>query len=835
MKRLFIPTVLAFTAVAGLAFLAYSAPKAKAVEATPLSVTTPSSPATVAPVSQSSSPDVAASGLAITNTNGVLSGTFTMTNTTGSIVTGVNYEILLLSEAPVIPVGKMIVDSPIVFERVLQSKGITLNPKEAKKETVSYKLPPVDKGDYRIRVSLLSANGRGYGWDTVNFTNNNVGTGAFPFLATKSVNVKSTDPVSGVEAGTWRANDGVNVEPGQEFSITLNENNTSKTGISGKLVLTTKKDLTTNPTTKTVDLGISTFEAKSDNDFNLPIVAEKTPGSYLNTIALYDENNEKISMEAQFRYVVKGPSASITNVTLDNYKDGVAEISFGVAGSTDRTSVIDGTVTASIIKDGTTCSTTSNPIKLDINESTSGKVKMATGPCAPAEKPTLNLKVQSKDGTVLDDYSITLPPLAKLATKINTTPVTPPANPGQSTALIVLAVLAILLLAVIGFYFYYKKNKAGTIGTIGTLLLMLAIVSLMGARQSSASGTDPVPTPTPALFKLDASWYGFGGTSTTSDAWNVVINRPIHDSTQAYGSVSYEAAVTWTVCANNEYHMNHEVYFKNTGGKKIIEDLPAERTYTQNVTGWVDVENMNLPAAEWTAVGNQNLGSGGAFYHEWYDSFSRTYVATIPMAGPYVSNDNTLVSRNIYKVGALTNRYQLYNIVRLITWVNFTPPTHPVTCTITPQTPPVTGTVVGSPISLTAIGGNPVLPDSEYRWADIDPILANRGTFTETLGGTTTYTPNSPGTKQIRVWRGTQVSVTPCSFTVTQPAPVPIALSCTTSPSSLVVGTTTPATLSAIGGTPAKKYRWFSDNLSDTFSSAVGATTTLLPKRQPGT
>jgi len=112
----------------------------------------------------------------------------------------------------------------------------------------------------------------------------------------------------------------------------------------------------------------------------------------------------------------------------------------------------------------------------------------------------------------------------------------------------------------------------------------------------------------------------------------------------------------------------------------------------------------------------------------------------------------------MYLVGALTARLQLYNIVRLITWVNFTPPTPPLSCIASPVS-----VVAGSSVALSATGGNPSYP---YSWSSSNTA----DIFGSKEGAKTSVTPMGGGAlRTFTVMTGNSLAAFCPLITITQP------------------------------------------------------------------
>jgi len=602
--------------------------------------------------------------------NNNIAGTFTVKNSDTLPIGNLRYEVQLLETGPQLKTGEIVLDNSIAFDTSVQPELFALESNESQTKSFSYQAPNVPKGSYRLRIQILTSNDRPLGWDTIDISVSK--DGVYPLLGIIGVNVHATDPVTNVTRDVWQAGQGVNVDPEQSFSVTIKAKNDSKESISGKLIMDVSKVLTSNGDKKDKkDVKELTIKGNSEETFDVPVQAMSAPGVYVGTIALYNDQGQRISAVAEFRYVVKGKSASVISAKIKNIKESSVEVEFAVVGSADRSTKFEGTVEASIIEEGNVCGKISTKVELSLMPS-AGTAFISTIDCQ-FKSSQLSVKVISDNGDVLDDYKLALTNLpvkgqkTLVSNNINSN-TGKSENPKAKTASIVIILAVIfVLIAIIVSVVLYKKKKTNSVTTIiGILLFAAVLVAFNGGVKNAKAGI---------RWNVNLHNDGLGWFSVT-------INKPQHQGTYAPGvAVPFESALYWYACGNSNTDLRFSVYTKNGANNFPSSSNPAT---------W--------PGSGWAAA----LSEYSRSYHcwrcneNWYSNYY-TYTGLLSLAAP----SSSIMSRAFYySYMPPDNWYVGYNLIDM-TYVNF--PVNP-TCNLT--TP--ASTYINTPVnySCTGCGGS---------------------------------------------------------------------------------------------------------------------------------
>jgi len=628
-------------------------------------------------------------------TNNVISGSFVARNSENATVSGLTYEVQFLGAGPKVKPGELVTDNAVPFDKQPSKDIFSLGPNESKTISYSYTAPTVPTGDYRIRVQLLTSNGRPSGWETADVKI--VNGGVYPIIGTVSLNVEAEDPVLRKSKKEWRAGEGPNVDPGTEFTISLRAKNDSPTSVSGKLIMKTKKALTiTNSTEKSIEIKDMTIKGKGDETFEVPVKAEATPGVYTGTIALYDPSGNRISVAAEFRYVVKGESASVISLKIKDFSKGLADIEFSVAGSADRLSTVKGSLEAHLLNNRTECGKVVKDIELKLAP-ISGTAAVPYGKCTQ-EKPQLGLKILSSKGEVLDYYIVDVPNLPAHAVEAVTQ-----SNPGSTNRtsgsvsrsnvwqLVLAVVVAVIGIVAAGIVIFRRKRKV----PFNVITLFIAAVTLYGLFGNGFGAKAGIHYVIKTHFINDP------------DSFSVLINKPQHGGTYAYGNVPYEAHVYWYQCGNSWSDWNHKIYAKNGGEFGSSIALP--------------------PASDWSSL----ISRQGAYHcwrcNEWW-WWNDSYVSgVLSLPGPYAGGKSTILSTSYYITYMPPDSWYREIQYEDFTYVNF--PVNP-TCTVSSNTASVNNPVTYTSSVATA------------QWSNGgSPATGSGATFTTSFG--------TPGSKTV--------------------------------------------------------------------------------------
>jgi uncharacterized repeat protein (TIGR01451 family) len=499
-------------------------------------------------------------------------GTFTISNTDSAYVGDLHYQILLLSPATAATPGQLTPDNATIYDHVTKNPGLTLAPHEQRQISFEYPIPPVPTGDYRMRVQLVTSNDRSMGWAT-NPVHITTTANAYGILNAKEVQTASHEYGSSAVRNDWGPLEGVNVDPGQNISLQADLTNAGGAKLVAQVQRAERKLLTSNapPTSTTGDT--ITVNGHDQQVISLKLQAPSTPGAYVSYVTLQDTDKQTVSSIAEFRYVVRGPSASIVKATLDAStiaSQDIATVNMVLVGSSDRETNLQGEVTASILANGQAIGSAKQNVTLNAG-TTEGTLHIpVTG--AISGEPSLHIEVVSDTGQVLDTYDLAftnmspeaLQEFQKIAVpRAVQAPLATTLQQHSITAIIGTIAAALLIALVLIIMQRHHVRSLPPMTMLVIALIGMGLVALSGTALASGIQhkfffyTETVP------------W-------VVNDSYvDLFINSPQHNSTVTAGSVPFEARLWWAACLN-EFHKGDILVFALPSAQHFSFDTAAE-------------------------------------------------------------------------------------------------------------------------------------------------------------------------------------------------------------------------------------------------------------------
>jgi len=339
-------------------------------------------------------------------------GSFSMRNSEDSSVGDIQYEIQILDPLPVVPEGQLVSDNSAIFDRIRSSDVFMLKANEFRVVPFSYQAPSGLSGSFRLRIQIVTANDRDLGWGDKDIKLN--GTQSFITLEATGVNVDSTDPITKERKNQWSSLEGINVNPKQKISLSADLNNVGQKQISGKIDIKVKRFLYKDAETiKTTGEKIS-LEGGASKQIIIPITTQVNPGAYIVLVSILDNEGKKVSGVGEYRYVVRGQTASVASVQIKDfpkYQDSLAQIDFVVAGSADRVTPVKGFLEFILSDKNGQLGQGEKTFEIKNVFPAKGSAKIAlTRPLCGT--PEVTIIVKNTANVVLDTYKITVPNFA---------------------------------------------------------------------------------------------------------------------------------------------------------------------------------------------------------------------------------------------------------------------------------------------------------------------------------------------------------------------------------------------------------------------------------------
>ncbi|MBI1834044.1 MAG: hypothetical protein HYR90_04450 [Candidatus Andersenbacteria bacterium] len=288
-----------------------------------------------------------------------VTGVFNAFNSEKSTVADLGYRVELMS----LPEGteEAIQESSVILYDVqVFPENITLAPQETKAVPVTYKLPGLPNGAYRMRLMMTSLRGRDLGWydATITVTGSAVadvielGPGPFDIPEYQDTVL---EPLSGP-----------NVSAGSSFEIQAEA--TSEQGITVTPVLDIYEFDQARGRLNQVIGRPQTLRAGQPTRFKMPVVAADQPEVYFGVLWLRGSSGRQVSSLATYRWVVRGADADVLWTRIDRMgskANDKAIVAVDFVGAADAETTFDADVVVSLGDDhGVLASHTEQGLKL---------------------------------------------------------------------------------------------------------------------------------------------------------------------------------------------------------------------------------------------------------------------------------------------------------------------------------------------------------------------------------------------------------------------------------------------------------------------------------------
>ncbi len=620
-----------------------------------------------------------------------ITGSFVATSGETAAVANIQYELQILQPLPATAAESLVNDDGVVYDRYLFPETFTLSQQESHQVSFTFDAGALPAGSYRTRIQLSQTNDRPLGWGDAAVTL--IGERPFVVITTDGVTVESTDPITQEQKSVWEPTEGPNIAAGQTITIKAIASNIGSADITGKPVVDVERILSTERTVLSQEFDAITIPVGEDHALALPLITEAAPGAYRVLLSFHNSEGKRVSGIGEFRYVVTGPSASIVSQLVQElpvYEGDTAMVAFTVAGAADRIQNITGTLEVILSDDQGIIGQVENVLAINGATPAQGTaaIVLQRDRCGV---PKVTLVAKNQDGTELDRYEADYP---NFTARCNTF------LPWSRPLWLALGTIVILILAA-SYFILRRRNRpvppnpmSGTIALIiiGIALLGAGIaVSLWGSSNAQANGIQYI-----AVSSLDPTHQLTRPT--------LYIASPAHNANVTSNAVYYSARFSWLNCDNQPAKGFLKVYAKADGGQ-------VDWSSGHN---WVELakNTLNLPAQCWrcpTKPAREVALSG---------------TLQVPALAPGGSN-------TLWSYGDNTGSWIGGSIVQDFTWVNFSPPTSPLT---TPAQPTSSPTACLAPnqgfeydIAVTAGYNNAGAPPAGTGWtvADMVCLISN--------------------------------------------------------------------------------------------------------------
>ncbi|MCX6765804.1 MAG: hypothetical protein NT136_02495 [Candidatus Moranbacteria bacterium] len=404
-----------------------------------------------------------------------LTGSFTLVNNSGQIVSDLRYKMRLF-EKPAGDTGKGYIDNTprVPIDTQISPDFISLGILGEKNINFSYVVPlNLQSGEHLFLIEAFRSSGTMASWKSAKITVTDA-SGKYLSISDTKLLANGTAAGSPIE--------GVSVDKGDKIEAAFTvENKTDLKNVKIKTQVYYRDTLLEKLKEETQDLAVSA--GKSNLTIVLPQI-DKPGGSYLARIQIIDlQTNEAVSNEVYFRWVVKGVSAKILSVSLASSQGEIGKkaLTFAVsyAGPADMSNAGTGTLSVDIKNGGEILSSAKKDIRLSGTFTENVAIDLSN---VKPEKLAAVLSAEakiSKDNSTLDSYSVKLNPsdLSSLLEGPKSAPVEVEKAKGKMTAGKIAAVGALVLVLIISALVIWKIRKRQNVMLIFVFIGTLALAS----------------------------------------------------------------------------------------------------------------------------------------------------------------------------------------------------------------------------------------------------------------------------------------------------------------------------------------------------------------------
>jgi hypothetical protein len=492
----------------------------------------------------------------------------------------------------------------IVYEKVYDDVT-SLSENDIVKKNIEFKAPDMLNGEFNILVNSQNESGMPLALFDLGKVSITGSTANHVIVDDLSCYVK----IEGDE-DTYPAQFGADVSPDENVSLKCDVANGFSEKTDFRVALSTfERTRFGKEVASSVSDEKYSMEAGETKNFSFPIEKMQKPQAYEVVLSLVNDNNEMISGETVFRYVVRGNSSSVQNLRLDKdyYSEGdVAKASFYVTGSADaffsarsvNEEIKDVAIEASITNGSDkACSNVASKTVTPGRE-TILNIEITRN----CENPQINVVAKDESGNILHENSFSIETKKdRKAEEVRTIGVGEWKLPVKAVGLIFAALFIIVLVLVLA-----KKGKRGAMKVFLFIIFSGAVMLMTGNDAKAATfNIESGHCNAQMTIGIDKWWY-FGSESAKATA----------------SSIRFE-------CCNNVHESWANAYFGFDNGSKTL----VTSGY-QHRDGNIDFHGTNTSYDGGGSASKAVPSSSGLHYVNYQFYFTNSFGET----GNYYSN-----------------------------------------------------------------------------------------------------------------------------------------------------------------------------------------------------
>ncbi|MEK7556948.1 MAG: hypothetical protein AAB538_03145 [Patescibacteria group bacterium] len=234
-----------------------------------------------------------------------VAGAFVVSSQNQDAVGDLRYRIEVLSPLPPESATTVVEDAPDVYDIQLAEEVFALAPNMEKRMRFEYKVPPLPAGDYRLRVQIVTSQGRKLGWQDIAVT---LPGSQVQFLRL----LPGTISLPEFPGEIIPATSGPNVAPGGSLTLRATVRNPHAVPITVVPVLNTYEFALERGGDTPQRFDAIVLNAGEEKAVALPLQAATQPAVYESWLML-EKDGLLVSPMVEYRWVVKGADAHIVS------------------------------------------------------------------------------------------------------------------------------------------------------------------------------------------------------------------------------------------------------------------------------------------------------------------------------------------------------------------------------------------------------------------------------------------------------------------------------------------------------------------------------------------
>ena len=480
-----------------------------------------------------------------------LTGVFLVQNYGKDTISGISYRFSINEITNFGTAGK-------VLDEVVVGKNLQADPNQKFIIPISYKIPStIASGDYIFRVALFT--NIPLGWEDINVSI--IGTKNFLVIKSENRSIIS----SGEELNPTA---GFQFDPNQTIAIKMEVNNPSTVDIETIPRIKIYRFINNvDRTVKEMDEQNIVFVSGATKTLKYEMPAFSVPGTYLAEFVLVNSSsNSKISSTEFFRWNVKGISAEIHYINVNNFTTPL-NVTIDYTGPGDTSNAGLGQLKASIYENDELLGTSSKEIILY-----GGNYENLL---IPLKRKPASISIVAeiiKDGNTIANYTSKFDFEGKLFVDPSGKPITEKTNEAEkklSPPLLLISVIVLAALVALSITYIFKKRK---IPQVSIYLIFVGFVFILNLQ---------------FVFAADTT---------------IIWNRPLPNSEYTTGDeIDFQGAAWITVCLNSMLDSNFDFYLTDINGNNRFDlgQLDEPGRLWMHVYGPVEYStSFTMPASE---------------------------------------------------------------------------------------------------------------------------------------------------------------------------------------------------------------------------------------------